>query len=219
MNRLDSTGCSCSNLSQLDDSYTSTEDWQEDIGASLDLELPDGRLNCVVSRVRVTVSPLDQALRDDFTVRLATNHYSFTLGRSVAIRSFTAFLFLEVTNYSDLMELMNCSDRSNHIEEMIFQESLRELNPYVCRPSLPNRFLFSMFSSQRQCDILAKFLADVIATKEHRANRALHLFLQTDLSLEDIRLNIEGLRNDDVPDFPLVDKRNNSRNGFSQIFL
>ena len=117
----------------------------------------------------------------------------------------------------DLMELFY--NGSNHIEEMKFQESLRELNPYVSRPSLPNRFLFSMFSSQRQCDILAKFLGDVITTKEHRANRALHLFLQTNLSLEDIRLNIEGLRNDDVPDFPLVDKRNNSSNGFSQIFL
>ena len=105
------------------------------------------------------------------------------------------------------------------IEVVEFQESLRELNPYVARPSLPNRFLFSMFSSQRQCDILAKFLGDVITIKEHRANRALHLFLQTSLSLEDIKLNIEGLRNDDVPDFPLVDKRNNSKNGFSQIFL
>ena len=49
-----------------------------------------------VSRVMVTVSPLDQELRDNFTVRLATNHYSFTLGRSVTIRAFTAFLYLEV---------------------------------------------------------------------------------------------------------------------------
>ena len=97
MNRLDSAGCSCSNLSQLDDSFTSTEDCQEEVGARLDLELPDGRLNSVVSRVMVSVSPLDQAaLRDDFTVRLATNHYSFTLGRSVTIRTFTAFLYLEV---------------------------------------------------------------------------------------------------------------------------
>ena len=96
MNRLDSAGCSCSfsNLSQLDESYTSTDDWQEDVGTTLDLELPDGRLNPVVSRVMVTVSPLD--LRDNFTVRLATNHYSFTLGRSVTIRAFTAFLYLEV---------------------------------------------------------------------------------------------------------------------------
>ena len=96
LNRLDSAGYSSSNLSQLDDSYTSTEDWQEDVGTSLDLELPDGRLNSVVSRVMLTVSPLDLALRDNFTVRLATNHYSFTLGRSVTIRSFTSFLYLEV---------------------------------------------------------------------------------------------------------------------------
>ena len=96
MNRLDSAGYSSSNLSQLDESYTSTEDWQEDVGTTLDLQLPDGRLNSVVSRVMITVSPLDQEVRDNFTVRLATNHYSFTLGRSVAIRAFTAFLYLEV---------------------------------------------------------------------------------------------------------------------------
>ena len=96
LNRLDSAGCSCSNLSQLDDSYTSTEDWQEDVGTTLDLELQDGRINSVVSRALVTVSPLDQGLRENFTVRLATNHYSFTLGRSVTIRAFTAFLYLEV---------------------------------------------------------------------------------------------------------------------------
>ena len=98
MNRLDSAGYSSSNLSQLDESYTSTEDWQEDFGTTLDLELPDGRLNsrADVSRVMVTVSPLDQELRDNFKVRLATNHYSFTLGRSVTIRAFTAFLYLEV---------------------------------------------------------------------------------------------------------------------------
>merc|ERR1711953_374067 len=193
LNRLDSAGYSSSNLSQLDDSYTSTEDWQEDVGTSLDLELPDGRLNSVVSRVMLTVSPLDLALRDNFTVRLATNHYSFTLGRSVTIRSYNSFLYI--------------------------QKSLGELNPYALRPSLPNRLIFYLQSAQRQCEILAAFLRDVIAIKEHRANRALHLFLQTDLSLEDIKLNIDGLRDDDVPNFPLVDKRENSRNGFSQIFL
>jgi len=58
----------------------------------------------------------------------------------------------------------------------------------------------------------------VISTREHLSNRALHLFLQTNLSLEDIKLNIEGLRDDDVPDFPLVDKRNNSKGGFAEIF-
>ena len=214
MNRLDSAGWSSSNLSQLDDSYTSTDYWQEEVGARLDLELPDGRLgsNSEVSRVMVNVSPLDKAVWGEFTVRLATNHYSFTLGRSVTIRSFSAFLYLQVTRDT----CWPCGVR--HIEDTLFQESLGELNPYVSRPSLPNRFLFRMFSPQRQCDVLAEFLADVITTREHLANRALHLFLQTSISLEDIKLNIKGLRNDEVPNFPLVDKRNNSRDGFSQIF-
>ena len=58
----------------------------------------------------------------------------------------------------------------------------------------------------------------VLSTPEYLSNKAVHLFLQTGLSVDKIRLNIEGLRDDDVPAFPIVDKRTNSRNGFSEIF-
>ena len=214
MNRLDSEGLSVSfsscSLSQLDDSYCSSDDYLEETGATIDLELPDGTKEVEVSRLLLSVGPVE-GLKDHFTVRLATNHYSFTLGRSVAIRSYNSFLYIQVTLPPSGHPTPNLSNS--------FQKSLGELNPYALRPSLPNRLIFYLQSAQRQCEILATFLRDVIAIKEHRANRALHLFLQTDLSLEDIKLNIDGLRDYDVPNFPLVDKRENSRNGFSQIFL
>jgi len=194
MDRLDSTGFSFSGSDcQLDESYCSIDESLEDVGSTLDLELPDGRINSSGwCRVRLSVSPLLWQ-RDHFKVRLATNHYSFTLGRSVTIRTFKSFIYI--------------------------QNSLRELSPYAAIPSLPSRFTFCLYSTQRQCELLAVFLREVISTREHLSNRALHLFLQTNLSLEDIKLNIQGLRDDDVPDFPLVDKRNNSKGGFAEIFV
>ena len=100
MNRLDSEGLSVSfsscSLSQLDDSYCSSDDYLEETGATLDLELPDGTKEVEVSRLLLSVGPVE-GLKDHFTVRLATNHYSFTLGRSVAIRSYNSFLYIQVT--------------------------------------------------------------------------------------------------------------------------
>ena len=107
MNRLDSAGSSFSStsLSQLDDSYCS-DDTLEEIGATLDLELPDGRINSETRRVVVSVFPVE-GLKDQFTVRLATNHYSFTLGRSVAIRSFSSFLYIEVRLFDAVRKLLS----------------------------------------------------------------------------------------------------------------
>ena len=65
---------------------------------------------------------------------------------------------------------------------------------------------------------ISRFTHELLSTREYLSSKALHLFLQTGLSIQKISLNIQGLRDDDVPSFPLVDKRNNSRNGFSQIF-
>ena len=105
MNRLDSAGLSFSStsLSHLDESYCS-DDGLEEIGATLDLELPDGRMNSEVRRVLVSVCPVE-GVREQFTVRLATNHYSFTLGRSVTMRSFNSFLYIEVILLNTLREL------------------------------------------------------------------------------------------------------------------
>ena len=85
-------------------------------------------------------------------------------------------------------------------------------------PSLPPRLVLTLLSRARQAAVLAKFTQELLSVREYLSSKALHLFLQTGLSIEKIRLNIMGLRDDDVPTCPLVDKRNNSRNGFLQIF-
>lgn len=98
------------------------------------------------------------------------------------------------------------------------QSQLSAHHPQLRVPALPPRLLLHLLPRARQAASLATFLQQVLSTREYLSNKAVHLFLQTQLSLEKIKLNIEGLRDDDVPSFPLVDKRNNSKNGFSQIF-
>ena len=98
------------------------------------------------------------------------------------------------------------------------QAALRDLHSYINVPSLPPRLLLCMMSYQKQCEVITHFLQEVLSTREYLSNKVLHLFLQTNLTLEKIKLNIDGLRDDDVPQFPLEDKRDNSRNGFSEIF-
>ena len=51
----------------------------------------------------------------------------------------------------------------------------------------------------------------MLTTPEFLSSRAVHLYLQTSLSLHQIEENLAGLRDDEVASFPLVDKRENSR--------
>ena len=80
MQRLDSE---C--LAPSDDSYSSGDDW--------DLEAEAGHS----SRTVLEVSPLGEE-GPEFTLRLATSHHSFSLGRSVVTRSAEAFYQLQVTH-------------------------------------------------------------------------------------------------------------------------
>ena len=100
----------------------------------------------------------------------------------------------------------------------MLQGWLADHHPYSSPPSLPPRLVLALLSRSRQAQVLARFMEQLLSAREFLSSKALHLFLQTGLSLEKIRLNIQGLRDDDVPTYPLVDKRNNSRNGFLQIF-
>jgi len=200
MLRLDSTGVHDSH----DTSYSCSEaedPAQEEAGVMLEVAIPDGRMevaysdleNMKVSRSLVSVSVLDTGNGEtQFSVRFASNHHSFSLARSVTIRNTEAFYFL--------------------------QRCLSSMHPYRRVPALPPRLLLCLSSTQKQCDTLARWLQQVLSTPEYLSNKAVHLFLQTGLSVDKIRLNIEGLRDDDVPAFPIVDKRTNSRNGFSEIF-
>ena len=98
MLRLDSRGQSFSDV--LDESFcnASGDELVEDCGFTVDIDLPDGRLDSPqISRTIVIVSPLDRT-NDHFNVRLSSNHHSFSLGRSVTIRSINSFYFLQVQN-------------------------------------------------------------------------------------------------------------------------
>ena len=97
MQHLDSEG-----LASHDDSYSSAEDWDlEAEGVMLEVAIPDMRLEAEAglrSRTMLEVSPLGEA-GPVFTIRLATSHHSFSLGRSVATRSAEAFYQLQVTQH------------------------------------------------------------------------------------------------------------------------
>ena len=98
MQHLDSEG-----LASHDDSYSSAEDWDlEAEGVMLEVAIPDMRLEAEAghpSRTILEVSPLGEA-GPVFTLRLATNHHSFSLGRSVATRTAEAFYHLQVTHHT-----------------------------------------------------------------------------------------------------------------------
>lgn len=201
MNRLDSTGYS----SSCEESHSgcSSEEWDRgsedtEAGVMLEITIPDKSLETEkaghCSRTVLSVCPLREA-GAVFTLRLATSHHSFSLRRSVATRSTEDFYQLRSW----------LSDHSHH-------------HPALSVPSLPPRLVMTLLSQARQAQVLARFTQELLSTRGYLSSKALHLFLQTGLSIEMIGLNLQGLRDDDVPSYPLVDKRNNSRNGFSQIF-
>eukprot|EP00092_Neocalanus_flemingeri_P028516 GFUD01030968.1.p1 GENE.GFUD01030968.1~~GFUD01030968.1.p1 ORF type:complete len:213 (-),score=51.33 GFUD01030968.1:127-765(-) len=177
----------------LDDSLCSSgsEDALEEAGVYLNIDIEDGRISPVESRTILILEPVDDS-KDLICIRLSTNHHSFSLKRSVTIRTFNSFYYL--------------------------QETLKLLHPYISVPSLPPKPLLMFSSQQQKLQKLAKFLSSVLSELQYHSNKALHLFLQTTLSLERIQLNLDGVRDDDVPKNPLEDRRSNSKNGFNMIF-
>ena len=96
MLRLDSRGQSFSDVLDESFTYSSGDELVEESGFTVDIDLPDGRLDSPqIVRTIVMVSPLD-GTNDHFNVRLTSNHHSFSLGRSVTIRSINSFYFLQV---------------------------------------------------------------------------------------------------------------------------
>ena len=85
-------------------------------------------------------------------------------------------------------------------------------------PTLPSLWISSYHNISIQ---LVNFLARVVAEKELLSNKALHLFLQTQLTMEKINDNIEGKRDDEVliPKNKIFkDDRNNAKDGFCALF-
>ena len=68
---------------------------------------------------------------------------------------------------------------------------------------------------------LATFLTGVLAEKQILSNKALHLFLQTQLSMEKIKEKLDGKRDDDViadKNKVFKDDRKNAKDGFGALF-
>ena len=100
MLRLDSTGQSSASL--LDESFSSgCEDGLEDVGCCVSVDIVDERISPCDSRTVLSVSTLESK-SDNFSIRLATNHHSFSLGRSVTIRTLNSLYFLQVNNEDDI---------------------------------------------------------------------------------------------------------------------
>ena len=68
---------------------------------------------------------------------------------------------------------------------------------------------------------LATFLTGVLAETKFLSNKALQLFLQTQLSMEMIKENLDGKRDDDViadKNKEFIDDRKNAKDGFGALF-
>ena len=130
-----------------------------------------------------------------FYVRLRTRHYSFSIKSSCVTRSVNSFYQLR-------------SILSKH-------------HPYLSLPKLPLYPCTWVYNCPTLSDCLATFVAGLLAEKQLLSCKALHLFLQSELSMDRIKDNMEGRRDDEV----VVDKnkivrddRNNARDGFGSLF-
>ncbi|KAG8223648.1 hypothetical protein J437_LFUL001755 [Ladona fulva] len=112
-----------------------------------------------------------------YCIRIKTNHPAFSLPYSEVRR-----------RYSDFRWLRNVIQRHH---------------PECEVPSLPsialltwNRFSPEFLENRRSG--LEKFLNSLIGVPVYLGEKALHLFMQTELNTKDIELNLEGKRNDSI---------------------
>eukprot|EP00092_Neocalanus_flemingeri_P027296 GFUD01029606.1.p1 GENE.GFUD01029606.1~~GFUD01029606.1.p1 ORF type:complete len:235 (-),score=38.82 GFUD01029606.1:28-732(-) len=107
-----------------------------------------------------------------FLITLKTTHHAFTQKSSSTVRSLNSFYYL--------------------------QKSLKDLDPYTPVPSLPLKPFIWLYSLQTKLSELSTFLAKTISSTDLLSNKALHLFLQTDLCTDHIQQNLDGLRDDEI---------------------
>jgi len=120
---------------------------------------------------RVCISPL-AGIRNEFTVDFSTRHYAFSCCRSQTVRSLESFYQLHAI--------------------------LKTCHLYAHIPSLPIKPLLWVTRSSSQAKELAVYMSQVLQDRQLLSNKALHLFLQTSLSMEVIRDNLDGLRDDEI---------------------
>ena len=103
-----------------------------------------------------------------YCIKISTNLPLFKLQRSCAFRSFSSFYFLE---------------------KLLLSSSL------VLSPNLPLKSLLWTTSQKTKLHQLTGFLFQVMSDRDLMASMAVHMFLQTQLSMEIIKANI-GRRHD-----------------------
>jgi len=170
------------------------ETYSSQHGATVTLTLEDGRLDAELSPTTIRVSPVEGE-RNMFYVRLRTSHYSFSIKNTCVVRSLQSFYQLRAI-------LKNCHN-------------------YLTIPSLPLHASTWVSSYQSISSSLADFLSQVLSLRELLSNKALHLYLQSRLSMEKIKLNVDGKRDDDVAlavSDIIRDERNIAREGFGVLF-
>lgn len=147
-----------------------------------------------MSQTRISV----EGIQDEnqlVMIRLSTQHHAFSLKRSTVTRSIRCFYRL--------------------------QSILKEHYPWSSVPGLPLRPTLWVSSIKWRNEQLANFLRTILSNNQFLSSRALHLFLQTGLSMEKVRDNLEGKRDDEVivdKSILLRDTRTNSKEGFSSVF-
>jgi len=177
------------NIQEVEDEVDKAEH-----GATVPVQIVDGRLNSVAQASLVEVYPVPSD-RSMYYVRLRTDHYSFSIRSSCVTRSPAMF-------YQ-------------------FRSILRSHHPDLAIPRLPLQPALWVSSYQSVSLQLASFLAQLLTIKELLSSKALHLFLQSQLSMQTIKANMEGRRDDEVvvPISDLVkDERNNTKEGFGGLF-
>ncbi|XP_023340860.1 uncharacterized protein LOC111710902 isoform X1 [Eurytemora carolleeae] len=165
------------------------------MGVCVQVDIPDGRLSpdggLKQSRTVLRIEPLDGE-PSLFNVKLSTSHYAFSQKRSTTTRTISSFYTLA--------------------------SILKSQHPYVSIPSLPVRPLFYLYNPLGRAEQLTSWLSQVLVDRQLLSNRALHLFLQTVLSIERIVENAYGRHDDQVDPCILVDTRKNRKEGFHGIF-
>jgi len=158
-------------LLDIRDGRTLADDGEEDEVDTIKIVNPP--VESQKENTRVSIRPLP-GRRNEFTVDFSTRHYAFSCCRSQTVRSLESFYQLHTI--------------------------LKTCHLYAAIPSLPLKPILWVTRSASQAKELAVYLSQVLQDKQLLSNKALHLFLQTRLSMEVIRDNLEGLRDDEVLD-------------------
>ena len=163
---------------------------------------------------RVSIRPLS-GRRNEFTVDFSTRHYAFSSCRSQTVRSLESFYQLHAILKVRLRRLLDSSllFQTCHLYADVPSLPLKPLL-WVTRPASQVRWgLEKVNLHLSQAKELAVYLSQVLQDRQLLSNKALHLFLQTRLSMEvldltqilvhrnhtqAIRDNLEGLRDDEI---------------------